>query len=170
MKIDSKKWIEIFLTEAYNHSKKSKDPSTQTGATIIGIDGEPLSNGYNGFPRGVIDLPERYANRELKYKLVEHAERNAIYNASRVGTRLKGSSLYVFGLPVCNECAKGIIQAGISHVYCAVDPTNPRSNFWAESTTYSSIMFEEANVTYDRFTFKIEKDHQGNSILRFSPQ
>jgi dCMP deaminase len=55
------------------------------------------------------DTPTRYAIRETKYKLVVHAEMNAIYNATYNGVGLDGATIYVHGLPVCSECAKGII-------------------------------------------------------------
>jgi deoxycytidylate deaminase len=41
---------------------------------------------------------------------------NAIYNATYSGTSLDGATLYVYGLPICSECAKGIIQVGIKKV------------------------------------------------------
>jgi deoxycytidylate deaminase len=37
---------------------------------------------------------------------------NAIYNATYSGTSLDGATLYVYGLPICSECAKGIIRNG----------------------------------------------------------
>ncbi|WXU00611.1 MAG: hypothetical protein Ctma_1337 [Catillopecten margaritatus gill symbiont] len=52
-------------------------------------------------------------NEVSKYKFVVHAEMNAIYNATYSGTSLDGTTLYVYGLPTCSECAKGIIQVGI---------------------------------------------------------
>ena len=63
------------------------------------------------FQRGIKDSEERLNNRERKYELVVHAEMNAIYNASLNGVSLKDSTLYVYGLPICDECAKGIITS-----------------------------------------------------------
>ena len=94
----------------------SKDPSSKIGAVAIGGKGQVLSTGYNGFPRGIQDYDDRWNNREEKYKYVVHAEMNCIYNANYHNQSLKGSTMYIVGLPVCHECAKGIIQAGVVRV------------------------------------------------------
>ena len=92
-------------------SSWSKDPSKKIGAVVIGENGQVLAQGYNGFPRGVKDTEERYNNRETKYNYIVHAEMNAIYNASWNGVSLKDATIYIYGLPCCHECAKGIIQS-----------------------------------------------------------
>ena len=110
------KWDLRFMKMAKEVSKWSKDPSKQIGAVAVGENHRILSTGYNGFPTGIFDHEDRYDNRELKYKYVVHAEKNCIYNACLNGISLAGASLYVYGLPVCCECAKGIIQVGIKEV------------------------------------------------------
>ena len=124
----------------------SKDPSTQVGAVIIGKGDQVLTQGYNGFPRRIRDTEERWAERERKYELVVHAEMNAIYNASLTGVSLKGSTLYVYGLPICNECAKGIIQVGIKKVIA----TRPQiyNSQWDKSNKLAEAIFAEAEVMY----------------------
>ena len=105
------KWDIRFISIAREYSTWSKDPSTQVGA--VAVDPKTrrvLSGGYNGFPRGIEDTDKRLNDRDLKHSLVVHAEMNLIYNATRSGISLEGSHLYVWGLPVCSECAKGIIQ------------------------------------------------------------
>ena len=49
------KWQERYLDLAEEISKWSKDPSTQCGAVAVGDKGQILSQGYNGFPRGIND-------------------------------------------------------------------------------------------------------------------
>ena len=106
-------------------SFRSKDPSTQNGACIV----DPkslsiLSLGYNGFPRGCSDDKFPWARKaekqyDTKYPYVEHAERNAIYNAVRNGIKLDGTHMYIYsekGYYPCPDCAKGIIQSGIKKV------------------------------------------------------
>ena len=110
------KWDNRYLALAKEVASWSKDPSTQVGAVTVGAKKEVLSQGFNGFPRGIEDTPERYNHRETKYKFVVHAEMNAIYNATYSGTSLDGATLYIYGLPICSECAKGIIQVGIKKV------------------------------------------------------
>ena len=142
------KWDERFLNLAKEISTWSKDPSTKVGAVAIGIKGEVLAQGYNGFPRGVLDSPERYETKEIKYQYVVHAEMNCIYNATYNGIGLDGATMYVWGLPLCNECAKGIIQVGIARV---VSPKNGLDvpDKWKISCLNTVSMFNEVNIEYD---------------------
>ena len=124
----------------------SKDPNTKVGAVAVGDKGQILSQGYNGFPRGILDTSDRLNDRETKYKYVVHAEMNVIYNATYSGVSLDGAKLYVYGLPVCSECAKGIIQVGIKEVYVAQDCIDLRPH-WFESFQQTLDMFSEAGIS-----------------------
>lgn len=139
-------WDERYMGLAEQVSTWSKDPSAKIGAVAIGEQGQVLAQGYNGFPRGVLDHEERYLNKEEKYKFVVHAEMNTIYNASYNGISLRGSTLYVYGLPICNECAKGIIQTGVSRV---VMRYTKQPEKWMESFEITKKMFDEANIKYE---------------------
>ena len=143
MKTTLNKWDQRYLSLAKEVSTWSKDPSTQVGAVTVGSKKEVLSQGFNGFPRGIHDTDERYNNRDIKYKLVVHAEMNAIYNATYSGASLDGATLYVYGLPICSECAKGIIQLGIKKV--VVEKSKELDN-WNESVQLSKEMFDESGV------------------------
>tara|TARA_B110000914_G_C15345546_1_gene391319 strand:+ start:290 stop:742 length:453 start_codon:yes stop_codon:yes gene_type:complete len=137
------KWDNRYLSLAKEVATWSKDPSTQVGAVTVGTKKEVLSQGFNGFPRGIEDTDERYNHRETKYKFVVHAEMNAIYNATYSGTSLDGATLYIYGLPICSECAKGIIQVGINKV--VIEKSKELDN-WNESLRLSQEMFSEAGV------------------------
>jgi dCMP deaminase len=137
------KWDNRYLALAKEVATWSKDPSTQVGAVSVGAKKEVLSQGFNGFPRGIKDTQERYNHRETKYRLVVHAEMNAIYNATYSGTSLDGATLYIYGLPICSECAKGIIQVGIKKV--VIEKCKELDN-WNESLRLSREMFSEAGV------------------------
>jgi len=141
----SSKWDLRYLDLAKNISSWSKDPSRQIGAVAIGSKGQVLAQGFNGFPRGIEDTPERYQDRETKYKYVVHAEMNCIYNASYSGVSLDGSSMYVWGLPVCSECAKGIVQVGVKRVIMPLQDT-PES--WMDSWNLTKAFFDEAGVEW----------------------
>ncbi len=145
-RMHGKAWGDRYINLAKEISTWSKDPSTKVGAVVIGNNGEVLSQGYNGFPRSIKDTPERLKDREKKYNLVVHAEMNAIYNASLNGVSLKGSTLYVYGLPICNECAKGVIQVGIDKVI-ATRPADYNKE-WDESIKDAKALFKEAEVEY----------------------
>ena len=137
------KWDKRYLALAKEVASWSKDPSTQVGAVTVGNKKEVLSQGFNGFPRGIVDSEDRYNNRETKYKYVVHAEMNAIYNATYSGVSLDGAVLYVYGLPICSECAKGIIQVGIKKVI--IEKSKELDN-WNESVALSQEMFDEAGI------------------------
>lgn len=135
-------WDDTFIELTQVLAKRSKDTSTKVGAVIVGRNREIRSTGYNGMPRGVNDdVAERY-ERPLKYKWFEHAERNAIYNAARVGIPVEKCTMYVALYP-CTDCARAIIQAGISWVVVA-DFVVPE-RWWADACQ-SAIMFREGGV------------------------
>lgn len=139
------KWHDRYFDIAKSVASWSKD-RTKIGAVVVGSKGQILSQGYNGFPRGISDSDDRLNDRNVKYKYVVHAEMNCIYNATYNGVSLDGSSLYVYGLPVCSECAKGVIQVGIKRVYmCYPADIDDR---WTESFKLTSELFKEANLTY----------------------
>ena len=144
-------WDLRYLKLAEHISTWSKD-STGIGSVAIGDQGQVLAQGYNGFPRGVKDSQERYDVKEDKYKFVVHSEMNVIYNASYNGVSLRDSTLYVWGLPVCSECAKGIIQTGIKRVVMSNRDrisTLPLSDKWRESFELTKTLFEEAGVEWE---------------------
>ena len=139
-------WRKYFYNIADVVKEKSKDKNTKIGAVIVGKDNEIVSTGYNSFPRGINDdIVERQEKPE-KYFWFEHAERNAIYNAAENGVSLKGSTIYVVGLPICSDCAKGLIQAGISRV---VTPQQEIPENWQESVSSSMAIFKEVGVIWD---------------------
>lgn len=142
------KWDNKFIELAKNISTWSKDPSTKIGAVAVGDKRQILATGYNGFPRGIKDYSDRLETRETKYKYTIHGEMNCIYNATFNGVSLDGSNLYVYGLPVCSECAKGIIQVGIKRVFMCYP--EDISHKWNESGLQTKEMFHEANVEFYR--------------------
>ena len=146
MKVFNESWDERYLTIARDISLWSKDPSTKVGAIIVGSKGQILSQGFNGFPRKIQDLEERLVDREKKLKYTVHAEMNCIYNASFTGTSLDDSTLYVYGLPVCAECAKGVTQVGVSNVVMSY-PKNIR-DVWKKSFEFTKDMFNEAGIRF----------------------
>lgn len=144
----SNNWDKKYIRLAREISSWSKDPSKQIGAVAIGEKGQVLAQGYNGFPRGIKDTDERLNHRQTKYKYVVHAEMNCIYNATYNGVSLNGSTMYIYGLPVCSECAKGLIQVGIKRVV-STPITDATPEQWVESTKLTKEIFEEAGVKYD---------------------
>lgn len=139
-------WDIRYLELAEQVSSWSKDPSRQIGAVAVGTKGQVLAQGYNGFPRGIKDSSLRYNDREIKYKFVVHAEQNVIYNATYNGVSLDGATLYVWGLPVCSDCAKGVIQTGIKRV---VMPLQEIPDHWVDSWALTQLLLNEANIKWE---------------------
>lgn len=109
-------WDEYFMGLAHLSALRSKDPNTQVGAVIVDANHRVVSIGYNGFPGGVSDEEFPWGREggvlDTKYAFVVHAELNAILNSQR---SVRGCSIYVSLFP-CNECAKAIIQSGITRI------------------------------------------------------
>ena len=146
--IETDKWIARYLGLAREISTWSKDPSRQIGAVAVSTKGQVLATGYNGFPRGVLDTPERYNDRPTKHRFVVHAEMNCIYNATYNGVSLDGATIYVWGLPMCSECAKGVAQVGIKKVFWAANQDIPPT--WVESLVHTKQILDECDVTIER--------------------
>tara|TARA_B110000902_G_scaffold154544_1_gene177417 strand:+ start:1612 stop:2064 length:453 start_codon:yes stop_codon:yes gene_type:complete len=147
MHILKQKWHHRYLSLAKEVSTWSKDPSSQIGAVAVGVKGQVLAQGYNGFPRGIKHSEERLNTRELKYKFVVHAEMNLIYNATYNGVSLDGSTVYVYGLPCCSECAKGLIQVGVDQVIMPKMPEDT-PQIWQDSFELTAELFKEAKVAW----------------------
>ena len=147
---DQDKWDRRFMRLAKEVSAWSKDPSSKIGAVLTDKFAHVVATGFNGFPPGVDDSPERYANRELKYKIIIHAEINAIMQA---GTRARDCNLYVypsFGLPnICTDCATKAIQAGIKRVI-GYTSKHPRED-WAASLALAGQLLTEAGIAFYQF-------------------
>jgi dCMP deaminase len=139
-------WDEYFLNIAEAVKLKSKDQRTQIGAVIVGKDKEIVTTGFNSFPRGINDHVQERQERPEKYFWMEHAERNALYNAARIGVSTKGTTMYLTcGIP-CTDCAKGIISSGVEAIYCKKEDTTKNREYWDEHAKRSLVMFEEAGV------------------------
>ncbi len=148
------RWVEYFQNLAHQIKLKSKDERTQIGAVIVGKDKEIVSTGYNSFPRGIDENIKERQERPEKYFWFEHAERNAIYNAARIGVSTKGCTMYLTCGMVCADCARAIINAGIVRIFLKRGG-GAKSDKWLESAARSEMMFEEAGVSvqyYDDVT------------------
>jgi dCMP deaminase len=138
-------WDSYFLNIVNDIGKKSKDPSTKIGCLIVDKENRIKATGYNGFPSKVIDYEERYTDRNQKLYFTEHAEKNAIFYAARLGISVVGCKIFI-PLHPCHECCRGIIQSGIDEVIFTNDNSNGYYDRWRESIAYADIMFEEAGI------------------------
>ena len=135
-------WHEYFLSIAAIAAAKSKDPSTRVGAVIVRPDRTIVSVGYNGFPRGVADTPERLNDRPTKYSLVVHAEMNAILSARE---SLNGYTLYTVPFMPCDRCFVHVIQTGIKQVVFP-PATVSQEERWGEAFARVRLLALETNI------------------------
>lgn len=130
------------MSLAHLSAMRSKDPNTQVGACIVNDKNRVVGIGYNGMPYGCSDDEYPWEREgeyhETKYAYVVHAELNAILNSTG---SLDNCSIFVSLFP-CNECAKAIIQSGISEVVYESDK-------YAEDTKVmaSKRMLQSAGVS-----------------------
>ena len=141
-------WDEYFMGVAMLSGMRSKDPNTQVGCCIVSQDNKILSMGYNGFPIGCSDDEFPWAREgedplETKYVYSTHSELNAILNYG--SGSLKGARVYVSLFP-CNECAKAIIQSGISEIVYMSDKYSNTA-----ATIASKKMLDSAGVKYREY-------------------
>lgn len=141
-----------FLELALKHSELSSDPETRVGAIIVGPDGAVRSMGYNRFPEGIAETPERLNDREVKLSLMVHAE---LVNAARVGIALQGCTLYftqtdhsglVWGGVPCTRCTDHILMSGIAEVISY--PTKPAPSKWHGDWKVARSLFREAGLPH----------------------
>ena len=137
-------WDDYFMGVALLSARRSKDPATQVGACIVNRQNKIVGAGYNGLPAGCDDDQFPWGKQgeflDTKYPYVCHAELNAILN--NIGMDLHGCRIYTALFP-CNECAKAIIQAGITEVIFLSDKYDG-----TEVTRASKKMLDTAGVSY----------------------
>ena len=130
-----------YMQTAYQFAKLSYAERRKVGCVIV-KDKQIISFGYNGMPHGFDNTCEEtetvhYENPDTALELIEdhgftcdngccsrdrtrrevlHAESNAIMKVAKSTMSCEGAELYTTTCP-CFDCAKLIIQAGISKVY-----------------------------------------------------
>lgn len=123
-------WDLRFLEMAKLVASWSKDPSTKTGAVIVAFNKSIVSVGFNGFPMGMSDDDDLYANREEKYSRIVHCEVNALIFADRAA--LMGATLYTYPFMSCDRCVVQMLQAGI-YRFVAPKATEDQLTRWGSA-------------------------------------
>jgi dCMP deaminase len=140
------------LQLAYHKSTASSDPSTQNAAVLVHVNPDRPGGGtvishtwaINDLPRGVASTPEKW-EKPLKYAVVEHAERNSIYAAARLGVTTAGLAMVCPWQP-CTDCARAVIQAGVTTLVTHQSMNDRTPESWAESIATARGMLAEAGV------------------------
>ena len=110
--MDSNKFDHSYLQMAEVWARNSYCKRRKVGALLV-KDRTIIADGYNGTPSGFENICEDEDGVTKPYVL--HAEANAITKVAKSGNSSDGATLYVTASP-CAECAKLIIQSGITRV------------------------------------------------------
>lgn len=155
-----KPWARYFMDMARGASAQSLDPSSQVGCTLA-IGHHDISSGYNDLPSGLEHTEERY-ERPLKYRLIVHAEQNAIATAAKLGRPTKGATAYVTLRP-CSACAILLINAGIT---CIVVPESAYEykGKYEEDMDFAEGILKEAGI--DFFVLRENEDYTKDILVR----
>lgn len=147
-----RKWDIRFLQQARLVASCSKDPSTQTGAIMVDSRRVVVSQGFNGFPQKMPDVPELYANRDEKLSRIIHCEMNALIFAQR---DLSGCTLYTWPLASCDRCCVHMLQAGIARFVFPSLPEGPLKARWTESLERTKKFFVETGVAWEEIPHEL---------------
>ncbi len=143
----------------------SPDPSTQNAACLTTGDSilwDTLA--VNEFPHGVKYLPERW-ERPGKYSWIEHAERNALFNAAKLGIPTHGLWM-ICPWAACADCARAIVQCGIHKLITLAPKEGDTHERWAASIGVAMDILQEGEVRVEfikgplDLTFSIRRDGQ----------
>lgn len=136
-------WLNYFIDMAKLISTMSKDPSHKIGAVIVNENNHIVSMGFNGFAHKVKDTKARLNDKEIKRKLMLHAEENAILHAKQ---DLSGCDIYIYGYPPCVHCMSLIIQSGIKCIYYRNSENKLISDYWKKDFELTNKLSEEINI------------------------
>ena len=143
---------EDFLKEALRQSAFSRDPNTRVGAVIVSPFKHIRSMGFNRFPRRLAYTPERLQNRDLKNRLMVHAERAAITDAAKRGMAINGCTLYlaatddsglIWGGCPCLACTIEIIEGGIAEIVSFAPKAVSK---WADDLMFAESIMAECRI------------------------
>ncbi len=145
-----REWDLRWLKMAREVASWSKDKSTKCGCVIVGLGNKVVSLGYNGLPRGVDYSDESiWVERPEKYFWMEHAERNAVYNAER---SMQGCVAYITD-PPCMDCGRALKQVGVKRVVIPYEngmgTGREYVKRWRESCFRTEKLFAMTGIRYE---------------------
>lgn len=135
----TEEYYQELIRATYVTAMMSSDPSTQNGAFLVGFS---KTRSVNEPTFGYEFNREDWKDREGKLTRVEHAERNAIFAAARLGIRTQGLTMAA-SWAACSDCARAIVQAGIS---CLVRHIRPVHKGWEDSIAIGNQILDIGGV------------------------
>ncbi len=134
--------IDALMDLARRTAPSSPNRVRQVGAAIMPADGRGPIAACNTFPSGVRDLDWRHEG-DGRFVWMEHAERNAIFEAARTGRALQGAVMATNFFP-CIDCARAIVQSGVATL-ASPEPALD-DPVWGASFPRSRAILEEGGI------------------------
>ncbi|MGJ4940948.1 deoxycytidylate deaminase [Bradyrhizobium sp. HKCCYLS1011] len=134
--------------------QSSHDPDRKVGAVVANAAGEVLAVGTNAPPAALgLTVAQSHAairqDPNWKYFLLEHAERNAIFEALNRGRALSGATMYGTLFP-CADCARAIVASGLTRlVVLGPGLDTIRDQKWLDHYRHAQRIFELAGLTVE---------------------
>lgn len=122
------KWDARFLRLAAEIASWSKDPLSPRGAVLVRPDKTVASIGFNGFPQGLPDDPQRYYDPQMRSSLLIEAELNAmIFSRDR---NLAGYTFYSWPSAPNERIVSHLVQKRISRIVAPTDLSAESHDVW----------------------------------------
>lgn len=136
--------IRILMRATYRAALNSTDQVTRNGTVLVNQQGSMLMTGFNHHVKGYGEMPEHH-ERPLKYNLTEHAERDVIFKAARLGIMTNGNTM-VGNWVACPDCARAIVIAGITRVICHHECMERTPSRWVEMVNLGLEILQRGGV------------------------
>ena len=143
-------WDEYFLKLAMLASERATCPRMHVGCALV-KEKFVLATGYNG------SLPGQPHCEDVGCLIVDnhcvrtnHAEINALVQATKHGVNVKGTTAYITNMS-CTNCAKALIAAGIERIVVFSDyhDTLATKFFTDSGVDITKVDMPERNIKYD---------------------
>jgi len=139
-------WVDrMYLQEAWNSARRSTDPSTQVGCSLVVPNGlGVVLCACNGVPHRLRQAGYPVIPQQKNY-CTEHAEREILYSALINGLPTENLTLYCTWA-TCAECSRAIIRFGISRVVTLTALVNQTPDRWKDSIKNGLIMLRDSGI------------------------
>jgi deoxycytidylate deaminase len=148
LKSDPNKWWidRMYLQDTMKYVRKSTDPNTQVGASLVVDDGTGIIFGRcNAVAERLVQAGYPIIKEDKNF-CTEHAERNLIFDAIQNGVNVDGMTMYC-NWATCAECSRCIIKFGIKRVvtFSAVVERTPEK--WKKSVWEGLSMLKNCGIS-----------------------
>lgn len=140
-------WVDrMYLQDTVKHVRKSTDPNTQVGATLVVDDGMGLILGRcNAVPEQLLRAGYPISTEDKNF-CTEHAERKLVYDAVKNGLNINGMTVYC-NWATCAECARCMIQFGVKRIVTFTAVVEKTPDKWKKSIWEGLSMMKNSGIS-----------------------